>query len=1043
MHPSVSHNHNGFFAPIHASYPASQSNSYSTSSSKQTNGYSYPSSSSHHSRYPNGTSADSNPASHGANNGFLDLHSNATLPPPLPLGPMETRHYTILKEVGDGSFGTVWLADWHSPLNLPPDTRPPGPASRPEYRGKRLVAVKRMKKAFEGGWDECLKLKELKSLRTIPLHPNIIPLYDAFLLPSTKELYFVFECMEGNLYQLTKTRKGRSLAAGLVASLFQQILVGLHHIHVSGFFHRDMKPENLLITTTGLTDYPPYTLYGQDAAPETDVTVIVKLADFGLARESKSRPPYTEYVSTRWYRAPEVLLRSRDYSNPVDMWALGTILAEVVTLRPLFPGQSEMDQVFKICECLGDPSNEYGVDERGRTKGGGGWDKGLKLARAVGYSFQKMRPVQFSSLFDPFTVPYQLVDCMADLLRYDPKLRLTTTDCLSHPYFSEVAPRLRPTSQQPAAQSRSPQPTQHTTPQGYPPTPTSAQHGQTLAQQQQQAQELSIPMPQGDSMQVDSYGLPSPRVLPPSHSHGTPSYFKPPFGADDRPPPMPHSQTMPEFGGSSYNRSGYQSHSRNVSAADSVMSDRTVDSSMVSVPIVYNDYGQPSHEMSGQDYQAYLRAHERRVAVAASTFYDGSIFEGIAPTRQASIMSFPVGYGSEEEAPPPNFASPEPRHAQLPNRHPQHYERQPIAGPSHLSPSASQSSTLAPTSGQNQSSSKSRGWGFVSVFNSDSKNASTSTMMGLKRSPSNSSTHNVDGAVSTMDAKKAKKEAEKAAKAEEKAKREAALRAQRERARAVMQKRAAIQSNHVDVFNLAPVPKVADTLDKGKGPAISQTTVSSKLPQIIEDVSQLHVVDNRYSNRRRRDTEDDVHSVSSNETGASGNDNRFSMSSGNTLDSDPGPQRSPHRLPIHRAVSVQSLSAASRLSAGTPYYSNHELSPQRSSSSLDHQLISNMQSLATDSSTSEWSQPAHGRKSQRSPSPATSIDSNSRYSPYPHPSSRPSQQHNHHPLPPINTHYHHPPNHNRHLSQASSGAHSFHSLPSALPSHFEQNEPTS
>ncbi len=76
--------------------------------------------------------------------------------------PLEPRQYTILKEVGDGSFGTVWLADWHSPLQLPTGTTPPGPSSRPEYKGKRLVAIKRMKKAFEGGWNEAMKLKELK-----------------------------------------------------------------------------------------------------------------------------------------------------------------------------------------------------------------------------------------------------------------------------------------------------------------------------------------------------------------------------------------------------------------------------------------------------------------------------------------------------------------------------------------------------------------------------------------------------------------------------------------------------------------------------------------------------------------------------------------------------------------------------------------------------------------------------------------------------------------------------------------------------------------
>lgn len=93
-----------------------------------------------------------------------------TYPPPPPFlphrsfpPPLAQRDFTVLKEVGDGSFGTVWLADWHSELTaLPPGTLPPGPSGRPEYKGKNLVAIKRMKKAFEGGWDECLKLKELK-----------------------------------------------------------------------------------------------------------------------------------------------------------------------------------------------------------------------------------------------------------------------------------------------------------------------------------------------------------------------------------------------------------------------------------------------------------------------------------------------------------------------------------------------------------------------------------------------------------------------------------------------------------------------------------------------------------------------------------------------------------------------------------------------------------------------------------------------------------------------------------------------------------------
>lgn len=320
----------------------------------------------------------------------------------------------------------------------------------------------------------------LQSLLHIPQHPNIIPLYDAFLEPSTKELHFVFECMEGNLYQLTKSRKGRPLAGGLVADIFKQIIDGLHHIHTHGYFHRDMKPENLLITTTGLDDYPASHPHAKPGTPpERDVIVIVKLADFGLARETSSKPPYTEYVSTRWYRAPEVLLRSRDYSNPVDMWALGTILAELVNLKPMFPGESEVDQVLQICDVLGDPSSEYGNDSRGRCRGGGKWKRGVQMASIVGFQWPKTQPIKFTTLFSS-RVPIELIDCIQDLLRYDPEARATTVDCRNHPYFSRVAPKLLPIksrAQQPTEQRSS---AQHQAPTQPPPPsmdPTASRQG--------------------------------------------------------------------------------------------------------------------------------------------------------------------------------------------------------------------------------------------------------------------------------------------------------------------------------------------------------------------------------------------------------------------------------------------------------------------------------------------------------------------------------------------------------------------------------------
>ena len=138
--------------------------------------------------------------------------------------------------------------------------------------------------------------------------------------------------MKENLYQLMKDRN-KLFPESVIRNIMYQILQGLAFIHKHGFFHRDMKPENLLCM-----------------GPE-----LVKIADFGLARELRSQPPYTDYVSTRWYRAPEVLLRSSVYSSPIDVWAVGSIMAELYTLRPLFPGTSEVDEIFKICQVLGTP----------------------------------------------------------------------------------------------------------------------------------------------------------------------------------------------------------------------------------------------------------------------------------------------------------------------------------------------------------------------------------------------------------------------------------------------------------------------------------------------------------------------------------------------------------------------------------------------------------------------------------------------------------------------------------------------------------------
>ncbi|GAA5962106.1 hypothetical protein JCM3765_005523 [Sporobolomyces pararoseus] len=927
--------------------------------------------------------------------------------------PLAPRNWTVLKEVGDGSFGTVWLADWHSTLNVPPGTQPPGPSSRPEYKGKQLVAIKRMKKAFDGGWDECMKLKELKSLRQIPMHPNIIPLYDAFLLPTTRELYFVFECMEGNLYQLTKSRKGRPLASGLVASIFYQISTGLDHIHSYGYFHRDMKPENLLITTTGLADYPASSLFAPPhTPPEKDVVVVLKLADFGLAREITSKPPYTEYVSTRWYRAPEVLLRSRDYSVPVDMWALGTILVEVLTLKPLFPGDSEVDQVYKICEVLGDPSTEYGVDERGRVKGGGNWVRGIKMAKDVGFAFPKIAPRTFANLFDHNVVPIQLIDCIQDLLRYEPKARLTTRQCLEHSYFREVAYRFAPYSPE---QLRQRQQAQH----AKPPSHYSAN---------------------GSSLSVNTNGLSSmvppsqasPRSIPGSHSHSQGGAPQPQFNGH------PHQQQQ---AGPSMQRSF--SISSTLSAASALSSTYPVQVQPsspspsaasqgfpegVSDARSINSFSPSAHSpnpiwsgenggWSGNDNSSMripsfggpARRPSIAPSIAASTFYDGSIFEGIAPTRASSIMSFPVNYGNGGDG------------ASI-------YQSMDSPQLNRVDSIASANPPAASSSNQRQGgglgiesplpstmSIKSGKWGFFvgdksstsstpTFPHSPSMHGSTSSSLNpLKRSPSNNSIAATSAAQAppqvSLDPKKAKKEAEKLAKEQEKANRLAKEQAARERARAVMKKKSQLQEAADPLHNFSNHARGAPgggvgpvSVDKGKGRAVmSDRMVQQRMPQIIEDTSKLYLSPSAARSStthsiagssiksgvggggggdypaflsarfkaRRRDDDDDVHSVSSTDTGQSSQfggpsglfparGRPFSISSKATSSSDPE-RRSRNEL----AEIDLHLNRAGSV-ASLPLSSRHHFpyhAPSTGHSSLDSTLINNMQGLATGSTT--------------------------------------------------------------------------------------------
>jgi protein kinase len=220
--------------------------------------------------------------------------------------------YKIQERLGDGAFGEVAKA-------LHPETG-------------ATVAIKRIKRHFHT-WEECLQLRELQSLKKLGgSHPNIVKLKQ--VVREEKLLYFVFEFCETNLHRVVQQAGRGGVGEARATFLIGGVLGGLAHIHKNGFFHRDLKPENILVGAGG----------------------VAKIADFGCAREIRSRPPFTVYVATRWYRAPELLLSAPNYSSPIDLWAVGCIYVEMLRGTCLFPGASEADMLVRICKAFGTPT---------------------------------------------------------------------------------------------------------------------------------------------------------------------------------------------------------------------------------------------------------------------------------------------------------------------------------------------------------------------------------------------------------------------------------------------------------------------------------------------------------------------------------------------------------------------------------------------------------------------------------------------------------------------------------------------------------------
>eukprot|EP00397_Hematodinium_sp_SG-2012_P028358 GEMP01029849.1.p1 GENE.GEMP01029849.1~~GEMP01029849.1.p1 ORF type:complete len:394 (+),score=69.46 GEMP01029849.1:223-1404(+) len=293
-------------------------------------------------------------------------------------------HYQFIKKVGTGAYGAV--ASFRDASSNPPQE----------------VAVKKISKCFDDLIDAKRIYREIRLLRTFD-HENIIKLIEMFPMSGVdyEDVYIVTDLMETDLHRVIYSKQ--PLTEDHHQYFTYQLLRGVKYLHSAGVIHRDLKPSNLLVNKN----------------------CDLKICDFGLARGVQGEDEVsnlTDYVVTRWYRAPEVVLMASEYSNKIDVWSIGCILAEMIHRRAHFMGKDHLDQIKKIIGALGMPSEaklkpwlSEGPARRFLAKCHGG----------EGTSFKE----QF-----PRSKP-ETIEALERMIEFNPPDRATVEEVLRLPYF--------------------------------------------------------------------------------------------------------------------------------------------------------------------------------------------------------------------------------------------------------------------------------------------------------------------------------------------------------------------------------------------------------------------------------------------------------------------------------------------------------------------------------------------------------------------------------------------------------------------------------